>query len=101
MFIARISRGRTVREFVAGVLLVPTAVTMVWFSVMGGTALYQQIFGGADHIVDGAVSTDTALFDMLGSLPGGSILSGLAIILVLVFFVTSSDSGSFVVDMRK
>jgi choline/glycine/proline betaine transport protein len=99
VFIARISRGRTVREFVAGVLLVPTAVTMVWFSVMGGTALYQQIFGGADHIVDGAVSTDTALFDMLGSLPGGSILSGLAIILVLVFFVTSSDSGSFVVDM--
>jgi len=99
VFIARISRGRTVREFVAGVLLVPTAVTMLWFSVMGGAALYQQIFGGVDHIVDGGVSTNTALFEMLGQLPGGPVLSGVAVLLVLVFFVTSSDSGSFVVDM--
>ncbi len=99
VFIARISRGRTVREFIAGVLLVPTAITMIWFSILGGTALYQQIFQGAGLITDGAVSTNTALFEMLGNLPGGALLSGLALLLVLVFFVTSSDSGSFVVDM--
>lgn len=100
IFIARISRGRTVREFVAGVLLVPTLVTFLWFSIMGGTALWEQRFGGGSLIsAEGDVDQNIALFQMLELLPGSAILSGLAIILIIVFFVTSSDSGSFVIDM--
>lgn len=100
VFIARISRGRTVREFVAGVLLVPTLVTFLWFSVMGGTALWEQRFGGATLInEDGGVDQNIALFQMLDLLPGSAVLAGVAIILIVVFFVTSSDSGSFVIDM--
>ncbi|MEQ6901115.1 BCCT family transporter [Nocardioides sp. YIM 152588] len=100
VFIARISRGRTVREFVVGVLLVPTLVTFLWFSVMGGTALYEELFGSGGLVgEDGSVTTDTALFQMFDLLPGSAILSGVAVLLIVVFFVTSSDSGSFVVDM--
>lgn len=99
VFIARISRGRTVREFITGVLLVPTMVTMTWFSVIGGTALHRQLFGDAGLIDGGVVNNDTALFAMLADLPAAQLLSGVAIVLVVIFFVTSSDSGSFVVDM--
>jgi choline/glycine/proline betaine transport protein len=100
VFIARISRGRTVREFVAGVLLVPSLLTFLWFAVMGGSGLHREIFGNGGLIgEDGAVPTDTALFELLGGLPGGAALSVLAVFLIIVFFVTSSDSGSFVVDM--
>ncbi|GAA4806618.1 BCCT family transporter [Nocardioides caeni] len=100
VFIARISRGRTVREFILGVLLVPTLVTFLWFSVMGGTALYEELFeGGGLVAADGGVDTNTALFQLLDLLPGAAVLSGLAIFLIVIFFVTSSDSGSFVVDM--
>lgn len=99
VFIARISRGRTVRQFVAGVLLVPTLVTFLWFSVLGGTALYREIFGGGGLIVEGEVSTTSALFDMLQGLPLASVASIVVMILIIVFFVTSSDSGSFVIDM--
>ncbi|MGO1383714.1 MAG: BCCT family transporter [Arachnia sp.] len=100
IFIARISRGRTVREFVAGVLLVPTLVTFLWFSIMGGTALWEQRFGGGSLIdPEGGVDQNIALFQMLELLPGSAILSGLAMLLIVVFFVTSSDSGSFVMDM--
>jgi choline/glycine/proline betaine transport protein len=99
VFIARISRGRTVRQFVGGVLLVPTLVTFLWFSVMGGSALYREMFGEGGMIVDGAVPTDTALFELLDGLPFGTVLSVVALVLIVVFFVTSSDSGSFVVDM--
>ncbi|MDN5762602.1 MAG: BCCT family transporter [Microlunatus sp.] len=100
VFIARISRGRTVREFVTGVLFVPTAVNFVWFSIFGGTALWQQVFGGGGLIgPDGVVDTTTALFQMLDKLPLSSLLSVIAIILVVIFFVTSSDSGSYVIDM--
>ncbi len=100
VFIARISRGRTVREFVAGVLLVPTLVTFLWFSIMGGTALWEQRFGGKSLInADGGVDQNIALFQMLEILPGTAVLSGIAIVLIVVFFVTSSDSGSFVIDM--
>lgn len=100
VFIARISRGRTVREFVAGVLLVPTLVTFLWFSVLGGTALHREMFGEAGLIdpQDG-VSTNSALFQLLDGLPLGTVLSVVAIFLIVVFFVTSSDSGSYVVDM--
>jgi choline/glycine/proline betaine transport protein len=100
MFIARISRGRTVREFIAGVLLVPTLVTFLWFSIMGGSGIYREIFGNGGLIgKDGAIPTDTALFKMLDALPASGFLSVIAIVLIVIFFVTSSDSGSFVVDM--
>lgn len=102
VFIARISRGRTVREFIVGVLLVPTIVTFVWFSVMGGTALYVELFGGGGLVGgDGTVSTNTALFQLIDAVaPSISVLlSVVAIFLIVIFFVTSSDSGSYVVDM--
>lgn len=100
VFIARISRGRTVREFVTGVLLVPTLVGLLWFSVFGGSGIYREMFGEGGLIDgEGAVSTDLALFQMLDGLPASEIMSVVAIVLVIVFFVTSSDSGSFVVDM--
>ncbi|OLT44069.1 choline transporter [Serinicoccus sp. CNJ-927] len=100
IFIARISRGRTVREFITGVLLVPTLLTMAWFVIMGGTALHRQVFGDGSLVgEDGSVSTNEALFQMLDGLPGGPFLAGLAIVMIVIFFVTSSDSGSFVVDM--
>jgi choline/glycine/proline betaine transport protein len=100
VFIARISKGRTIRQFVVGVLAVPTLVTFLWFSVLGGTALYREIFDGGGLIAeDGSVSTNTALFQLFDTLPGATILSVLGILLIVIFFVTSSDSASFVVDM--
>ena len=100
VFIARISKGRTVREFITGVLLVPTLLTTAWFVIMGGTALHREIFGDGGMVAeDGSVSTNEALFQMLDSLPGGPFLAGLAIVMIVIFFVTSSDSGSYVVDM--
>lgn len=100
VFIARISRGRTVREFVLGVLLVPTLMTFLWFSVLGGSAIYRQLFGGGGLVgADGTVSTDTALFQLLETLPGAPVLIGLFILLLVIFFVTSADSGALVVAM--
>ncbi len=103
VFIARISRGRTIREFVAGVLLVPTALSFLWFTIFGGTGLYRELFGegGLVTLDDGAptVATEGSLFTVLSSLPGGTFVVGIAIILIVLFFVTSSDSGSLVVDM--
>jgi choline/glycine/proline betaine transport protein len=100
VFIARISRGRTVRQFVTGVLLVPTTVTFLWFAILGGTAIHRELFGNGGLIgEEGAVSLDTALFEMLDGLPGSTVLSVMAILLIAIFFITSSDSGSFVVDM--
>ena len=100
IFIARISRGRTVRQFITGVLLVPTLLTFLWFAIMGGSALYRELFGAGGMIgEDGAVNTDLALFELLAGLPLSTLLSWVAIFLIVVFFVTSSDSGSFVVDM--
>lgn len=100
IFIARISKGRTVREFVIGVLAVPSLITFLWFAALGGTAMYQQIYGPGNLInEDGTVSTSKALFQMLEHLPGGPVLSGLFLLLLVVFFVTSSDSASFVIGM--
>ncbi|WP_068256440.1 BCCT family transporter [Janibacter corallicola] len=98
VFIARISRGRTVREFVVGALLVPTIVGFLWFTVLGGTGIHRQRTVG-DLVPDGGLVAEVALFDTLGNLPMGTVLSVIALILVVVFFVTSSDSGSLVVDM--
>lgn len=100
VFIARISRGRTVREFILGVLLVPSLVGFLWFTVMGGSGLYRQFDSGDPIVGEGEeVAAEAALFDVLGALPMGEILSFIAIILVAIFFITSSDSGSLVVDM--
>lgn len=102
IFIARISKGRTVREFLAGVLLVPTAITFAWFAIMGGSALWEQIFGGQTLTdADGAVDTTLALFQLLENYPAAKIISGLFILLLLIFFVTSADSGGFVVAMMS
>ncbi|WP_196156965.1 BCCT family transporter [Reinekea sp. G2M2-21] len=98
MFIARISKGRTVREFVTAVLLVPTAVTVIWMSVYGGIAI-EQIQNGVGALgTDGLTSVPLAMFQMFDELPLGTILSFIAVVLVLVFFITSSDSGSLVID---
>ena len=98
MFIARISKGRTVREFILSVMLIPTLLSFLWMSVFGGTAIFQQTKGISDlvAVVDSDVSL--ALFAMLRNLPLTQLLSITGIILVTVFFVTSSDSGSLVVD---
>jgi len=97
MFIARISKGRTVREFITAVLLVPTLVTLVWMGAFGGSALDQaQAEIGA--LAKGVGEVSLAMFQMLENLPLTSISSFLAIVLVLVFFITSSDSGSLVID---
>ncbi|HEX2174988.1 MAG TPA: BCCT family transporter [Nocardioidaceae bacterium] len=100
VFIARISRGRTIREFVAGVLLVPTLMTFVWFAVLGGGAILREM-SSPGSLVDpqeGVVS-ENVLFDFLSGLPLGPVLSVIAILLVTIFFITSSDSGSLVIDM--
>ena len=100
IFIARISKGRTVRQFVAGVLLVPTTVGFLWFSVLGGAAIYRELFGAGGLIGDdGSVDTEGALFNLLGSLPGGTILTVGAILLIAIFFITSADSGALVMAM--
>ena len=100
VFIARVSRGRTVREFVVGVLLIPTAIGTLWFAVLGGSALYRQLFGAGGMVgADGAVDTEGSLFTLLSDLPLGTVAAVLAIVLIAMFFITSSDSGSLVVSM--
>lgn len=98
MFIARISRGRTIREFVLGVLIVPTIITFFWLSSFGGSALFLEL----NHISDikSAVDTNvaTSLYELLSNFPIAKFTSIIAIVLVTSFFVTSSDSGSLVVD---
>ena len=96
VFIARISKGRTVRQFVAGVLLVPTLVGMIWFSIWGGNGLFRQWFGSGDL---GDITAEESMFRIFEQFPATQLLSVLGIILVAVFFITSSDSGSLVVDM--
>ena len=100
IFIARISRGRTVREFVVGVILVPTLVGTLWFTVLGGTAIYGELTGTASYVDgDGAVDVSTALFQMLQGIPGTVFLSIGFLILIGIFFVTSADSGALVMGM--
>lgn len=97
MFIARVSRGRTVREFVVAVLLVPTAVSLLWMSVFGGSAL-EQAEMGVGALANGISDSSLAMFQMFANLPLTSVTSFVAIVLVLIFFVTSADSGSLVID---
>ncbi|MGD8577928.1 MAG: BCCT family transporter [Lysobacterales bacterium] len=99
MFIARISRGRTVREFLAGTLLVPALLSFVWFSVFGGAAIHAEMYEGAHVAAAVERNIATALFELLRLYPFATITSLLGILLVFVFFVTSSDSGSLVIDI--
>ncbi|MEA1921777.1 MAG: BCCT family transporter [Pseudomonadota bacterium] len=98
MFIARISKGRTVREFILGVILIPTLLSFIWMSVFGGAALSLQAGGAADIVSAVKDNVATAMFVMLQNFPFSQVLSFIAIILVTIFFITSSDSGSLVVD---
>ncbi|MEP3048817.1 MAG: BCCT family transporter [Roseibium sp.] len=96
MFIARVSKGRTVREFVTCVLLVPSIACVLWMTAFGGTALNQIVNDGYTAVTDAALPLK--LFVMLEALPLAGISSFIGIVLVIVFFVTSSDSGSLVID---
>lgn len=98
-FIARVSRGRTIKEFVICVMLVPSLLSFIWFSVFGGMALHLEIFDQAP--IGAAVQKDisTALFLALEQLPIGQILSFVALFLITIFFITSADSATFVLGM--
>jgi len=99
MFIARISRGRTIREFITGVLLVPVLFTFLWMTVFGNTAIALDLGGAAPIVQTVADNLPVALFEVLEQLPFSVIASGLATLLVITFFVTSADSGALVIDM--
>ncbi|MAA98305.1 MAG: BCCT transporter [Stappia sp.] len=101
MFIARVSRGRTVREFITCVLIIPSLVCVLWMAVFGGVAIDQVLTDTASAVKANVIDSyhpELSLFAMLEGLPLASITSTLGIILVIVFFVTSSDSGSLVID---
>ncbi|MCH8475355.1 MAG: BCCT family transporter [Opitutales bacterium] len=100
MFIARVSRGRTIREFVVGVLFVPVGFTFLWMTVFGDTAIHLILFEGVSSLGDAVQEDESkALFAFFEQLPFTTIFSTIATLLVVTFFVTSSDSGSLVVDM--
>ena len=99
MFIAMVSKGRTIREFVLGVLLVPVGFTFMWMTFFGGTALHMIMVQGISELSDAvAADTSVALFQFLEHLPFSSITAIIATLLIITFFVTSADSGSLVVD---
>ncbi|MDZ7850315.1 MAG: BCCT family transporter [Halodesulfurarchaeum sp.] len=106
MFIARISKGRNIREFIGGVMMIPVILSFVWFSALGGSALKMELdvlqatgeAGGPVMTALNELGLDVAMFAMFEQFPGTVFLSSIAIILVTTFFVTSSDSGSLVLD---
>lgn len=99
MFVARISKGRTLREFVLGVMVAPPFIGMIWIGIFGGTAINLDLFQGTD--IAGIVAEDTtrAMFAMLDNIPLGTLLSVLSICLLFTFLVTSADSATFVLGM--
>jgi len=97
MFIARVSYGRTVREFITWVLIIPTIIGIVWMSTFGGTALKQLINDGYRGVADSV--PELALFKMLELLPFTEIVSAISVLLIAIFFITSADSGSLVMDI--
>jgi glycine betaine transporter len=100
-FIARISRGRTVREFVIGVLAVPTIFGMLWFAVFGGTGIYLEHFIGKNIMeVMSNKGVEIALFTVFENFPLTTLLSAIAIVLISTFFITSADSATFVLGMQ-
>ena len=101
LFVARISRGRTIREFAFGVLLVPTLLTFVWLSVLGGAALHAELHGAGGMVAAVQDDVTLSLYALIEQLsPGviGTIMAGVATILIITYFVTSSDSGTLVVN---
>lgn len=99
MFIARVSFGRTIRQFILGVLLVPTFITFLWVTIFGNTALFLEMFGSSGLAEAVQENIPVSLFVMLENFPLGIITSSLAIVVIITFFVTSSDSGSMVIDI--
>ncbi|MDH4584109.1 BCCT family transporter [Pseudomonas sp. BN415] len=100
LFIARISRGRTIRQFVSGVLFVPAGFTLLWMTVFGDTAIHMVLQDGVHSLLNTvAQDSSLALFAFLEQFPFASLLSMVAVLMVVVFFVTSADSGALVVDM--
>jgi choline/carnitine/betaine transport len=99
MFIARISKGRTIREFVVYVILAPSLVSFVWFSILGGSALDLQLNQGKDMGAVADAGLEGALFETLSGFPLGTITSALAVFLIAIFFVTGADSASIVMGM--
>jgi len=100
LFIARVSRGRTIREFVSGTLLVPSLACFLWFSIFGGSALHLEIFGDTQALASAAQKdASTAIFQLFDLLPHSTLLAVMATVLVLVFFVTSADSATMVLSI--
>lgn len=99
VFVARISKGRTIREFVLGVMLLPTSIMFFWFCAFGGTALNISLGGDATLVEATKNAYGDAMFALLDYFPASGLMSGFAMILIVLWFVTSSDSGSFVIDM--
>ena len=99
LFIARISKGRTIREFILGGLLAPTLATFIWLSVFGGTALYLESVQSEPISAAVSANLSTSLFKTLAYLPLSQITTALSTLVIITFFVTSSDSGSLVIDI--
>ncbi|WP_299013057.1 BCCT family transporter [uncultured Photobacterium sp.] len=98
MFIARVSKGRTVREFICAVVFIPTLITLVWMSVFGGIAIDQVVNQVGELGANGLNDITLALFYVYETLPLSTLLSVISIILIMIFFITSSDSASLVID---
>ena len=106
VFVARISRGRTIREFILGVLLIPITILFLWFTAFGGSAVHMELMAAIDPNIASpglveAVKADTgsAIFKLMESYPLTAALNGLIVVMIVLWFVTSSDSASFVIDM--
>ncbi|MFN1616769.1 BCCT family transporter [Vibrio rotiferianus] len=98
MFIARVSKGRTVREFLTAVILIPTTITLVWMSAFGGIAIEQVLNNVGELGTNGLTDITLSLFYAYEAMPMSTVLSVISIVLIMVFFITSSDSASLVVD---
>ena len=99
IFVARISRGRTIRQFLLCVLLVPSLMTFLWLTVFGNSALFSELYGGGGVVEAVNANVATALFVLLDTFPWAALTSALSVVVITVFFVTSSDSASLVVDI--
>jgi BCCT family betaine/carnitine transporter len=97
MFIARVSYGRSVREFITWVMILPTIIGLIWVSTFGGTALDQLLSDGYRGVADSV--PELALFKMLEQLPFTAIVSTISVFLIAIFFITSADSGALVMDI--
>ncbi len=101
LFIARVSHGRTIREFILGTVLAPSLAAFLWFSIFGGTALHMEIWQGVSIANAATTDASTALFTMFSAMPLGTAMSVVATLLVLVFFVTSGDSATLVLGIMS